>query len=139
MLKMISKLFGRQSAKSERSNDWIFATILVAATIGFVASFVLAVEKIHLLENPNATLSCTFNAFLNCASVMKTAQSNLFGFPNPLIGVAAYPVIITLAVGYFAGARYKKWFMVGAQVGAFLGLIFAYWLFFQSVYVIQVL
>lgn len=117
----------------------LFITLLVCASVGLIASFVLSIEKVHLLLQPDAVLSCTVNVVLNCASVMKTWQSNLFGFPNPFIGLMAYPVLITLAVGYLAGARYKPWFMVGAQGGALLGLIFAYWLFFQSVYVIEVL
>lgn len=123
----------------EKSNNWIFGTIIVCAVIGLVASFVLSVEKIELLKNPDAVLSCSINVVLNCASVMKTWQATLFGFPNSYIGLMAYPVLITLGVGYFAGARYKRWFMLGAQIAATLGLIFAYWLFFQSVYVIQIL
>ncbi|HEU5187271.1 MAG TPA: vitamin K epoxide reductase family protein [Candidatus Saccharimonadales bacterium] len=117
----------------------LFITLLVCASVGLIASFVLSVEKIHLLLQPDAVLSCTVNVVLNCASVMKTWQSSLFGFPNPFIGLMSYPVLITLAVGYLAGARYKPWFMVGALVGSLFGLVFAYWLFFQSVYVIQVL
>jgi uncharacterized membrane protein len=128
-------------AMSDRPNTYngIFITILVASVVGLIASFILSVEKIHLLQQPDAILSCTVNIILNCATVMKTWQSNLFGFPNPFIGLMTYPVLITLSVGYLTGARYKKWFMVGAQIGAFLGLIFAYWLFFQSVYSIEVL
>lgn len=136
---MLQKLFGKNVDKTERSNNAIFATILAASTVGLIASFVLSVEKVHLLQNPDAILSCSFNIVLNCASVMKSWQATVFGFPNSYIGLVAYSALITLAIGYFAGARYKKWFMVGAQVGATLGLIFAYWLFFQSVYVIQVL
>lgn len=124
---------------SERSNNWIFGVILAFSIVGLLVSFTLSVEKIELLKNPDAILSCSLNAVLNCASVMKTWQATLFGFPNSFIGMIAYPVLITLTVGYFAGARYKRWFFVGAQIGATLGAIFAYWLFFQSVYAIQVL
>lgn len=122
-----------------RSDKWIFGVILAAAMAGLISAFVLAVEKVHLLQDPNAALSCSVNVWLNCASVMKTWQSNLFGFPNPFIGLMAYPVIITLAVAKLMGAALPRLFMALAQVGALLGLIFAYWLFFQSVYVIQVL
>ena len=117
----------------------LFITILVAASVGLVAAFVLSIEKVHMLQDPNAVLSCSFNVVLNCASVMKTWQASVFGFPNSYIGLMAYPVLITLAVGYLAGARYKPWFMIGAQIGALLGVVFAYWLFFQSVFVIQIL
>jgi len=130
-----------QSAKNNlaRANNWIFGVILFFASVGLLASFTLSNEKIELLKDPNAVLSCSLNVVLNCASVIKSWQATAFGFPNSFIGLMAYPVLITLAVGYFAGARYKKWFLLGAQAGALLGLVFAYWLFFQSVFVIQVL
>lgn len=125
--------------KLTKSNAWIFGTILVGAVAGLVSAFVLSVEKIHLLQDPNATLSCTINIWLNCASVMKTWQASVFGFPNSFIGLMAYPVIITLAVAKLMGATLPRLFMALAQLGALLGVVFAYWLFFQSVYVIQVL
>lgn len=122
-----------------RSNFLLFSTMLVAGIIGLIAAFVLTLEKIHLIENPEAQLSCSLNVVLNCASVMKTWQSSLFGFPNPLIGLMAYPVVITVAVAGLWGVKFPRTFMATAQVGFGAGLLFAYWLFFQSVYVIQVL
>lgn len=123
----------------EKSNRWIFATMLVCGLVGLTASFILAVEKLHLLENPDAQLSCSINVVLNCASVMKTWQSSLFGFPNPYIGMMAYPVVIAVAVAGLSRVRFPRPFMLAAQICYGLGLIFAYWLFFQSVYVIQIL
>jgi len=135
----MSQTVKSQTQNNNRSDTWIFGSILFFACVGLLASFVLSVEKLELLKNPDAVLSCSINLILNCASVMKTWQATLFGFPNSYIGLMAYPVMITMAVGYLAGARYKKWFMNGAQIGVGLGLLFAYWLFFQSVFVIQVL
>jgi uncharacterized membrane protein len=113
--------------------------MLVFGVVGLAASFILGVEKIHLIENPNAQLTCSINLVLNCASVMQTWQSSLFGFPNPYIGMMAYPVVIAVAVAGLAGVRFPRPFMLAAQICYGLGLIFAYWLFFQSVYVIQIL
>lgn len=123
----------------ERSNKWIFGTMLVAAIAGLLAAFTLTVEKFHLLENPDAVLSCSFNVVLNCASVMKTWQASVFGFPNSLIGLMGYAVVITVAVAVLSGVKFSRKFLVAAQICYGLGLIFAYWLFFQSVFVIQVL
>ena len=123
----------------ERSNQWIFGTMLVAAIAGLVAAFTLTVEKFHLLENPDAVLSCSFNVVLNCASVMKTWQSSVFGFPNSLIGLMGFSVVISVAVAGLSGVKFPKRFMQAAQICYGLGLLFAYWLFFQSVFVIQVL
>ncbi len=128
-----------QHKNTKRSDYWIFGLIALFSTLGLISAFVLSIEKLHLIKDPDAILSCTINVWLNCASVMKTWQAELLGFPNSYIGLMAYPIMITLAVGKLMGAVYPRLFMFLAQIGALFGLIFAYWLFFQSVFVIQVL
>lgn len=113
--------------------------MLAFGLAGFISSFVLTVEKFHLLQNPQATLSCTFNLVLNCATVMQTWQAQVFGFPNSLIGIVGYSIVCTVAVAGLAGVRFPRWFLLTANIFYLLGALFAYWLFFQSVYVIQVL
>lgn len=130
--------FGKNK-RLDHSNKWIFGTMLVFGIVGLIASFVLAIEKIHLLQNPQAVLSCSFNVVLNCSTVMQTWQSSLFGFPNMYIGLMAYPVVITVAVAGLAGVAFPRRFLVAANICYLLGAIFAYWLFFQSLYVIEVL
>lgn len=123
-----------------RAHKWLFGLMLAFGIIGLVVSFILSVEKIHLLENPDATLSCSFNLVLNCSTVMQTWQSSVFGFPNMYIGLMAFPVVITVATVMLAGApRLPRWFWRVAHISYGLGLAFAYWLFFNSVYDIEVL
>lgn len=131
--------FGRKQKIREHSNRWIFGTMLIFGTIGLVASFVLAVEEFHLLKNPDAILSCSFNIVLNCSTVMKTWQASVFGFPNMFIGLMGYPIVITVAIVALAGAKLPRWFWIIANVCYLLGALFAYWLFFNSVYVIETL
>lgn len=114
-------------------------TMLGFGIIGLIASFVLAVEEFHLLKDPTTTLSCSFNLVLNCSTVMQTWQASVFGFPNMFIGLMAFPVVIIVAALGLARARLPRWFYVYANLGYFLGAVFAYWLFFNSVYDIQVL
>lgn len=135
--KLVEKALPKKDTR--KSDRWIFGTMLVFGIFGLVSAFVLSVEKIHLLENPKAVLSCTLNVILNCATVMKTPQASAFGFPNSYIGLMAYPVVIMVAIAGLSRVRFPRPFMFAAQIGYTLGLIFAYWLFFQSVYVIQVL
>lgn len=122
-----------------RSNKWVFGTMLVFGIIGLIASFVLSVEEIHLLKNPDAVLSCSINLVLNCSTVMQTWQASVFGFPNMLIGLMGYPVVITTAVVALAGGKLPKQYWIAAHVWYGLGALFAYWLFFNSLYVIEVL
>lgn len=126
-------------ATLSRANRWTFGLMLVCGIIGLIVSFILSVEKIHLLEQPDATLSCSFNLVLNCSTVMQTWQSSVFGFPNMYIGLMAFPVVITVAVVALTGATLPRWFWRTAHVCYGLGLLFAYWLFFNSVYDIRVL
>lgn len=129
----------KKEEDTRASDRSIFGTMLFFAVAGLISAFVLTVEKFHLLENPDAVLSCSFNLVLNCAAVMQTAQASAFGFPNSLIGLMGYSVVITVALAGMLGVRFPRRFMLAAQVGFGLGLVFSYWLFFQSVYVIQVL
>ena len=136
---MFSWLKSGKRKKNEQAARWIFGTMLVFGIVGLIAAFVLSVEEIHLLKNPDAVLSCSFNLVLDCSAVMKTWQANLFGFPNPFIGLMGYSVVITVAVVGLARAQLPKWFWRAAIICYGLGALFAYWLFFNSVYVIQVL
>lgn len=123
----------------ERSNVWIFSTMLVSAVLSLIAALVLSIESFHLVQNPNAELSCSINAIINCASVMKHPSAELFGFPNSYLGLIAEPVVITVAIAGLAGVRFPRPFMAAAQVGYTAGLVFAYYLFYVSAFTIGAL
>ncbi|MFZ2836078.1 MAG: vitamin K epoxide reductase family protein [Candidatus Saccharimonadales bacterium] len=135
---MFNKFF-KKDVLLERSNRWVFGLMLGFGIIGLIASFVLAVEEFHLLKNPDAVLSCSINLVLNCAGVMKTWQATVFGFPNMFIGLMAFPIVVCVALLGLSRAVLPRWFYVGANIGYFLGFVFAYWLFFNSVYAIEIL
>lgn len=136
---MFSKLFKRHDDKIIQSNRWVFGTMLAFGLIALTAAFVLTIEKFHVLQDPQAVLSCSFNLVLDCSKVMQTWQSSVFGFPNMVIGLMAYSVVVTIAVLGLSGTAFPKWFLRAANIGFLLGAIFAYWLFFSSVYAIQIL
>lgn len=126
--------------KGERKSDkWIFSVMLAFGVVGLIASFILSVEEIHLLKNPDSILSCSFNLVLNCATVMKTWQASVFGFPNMLIGLMGFPMVILIALLGLSKVEFPRWFLIGTQIGYVFWTLFAYWLFFNSVYGIQVL
>jgi len=135
---MLNRFFGGSNSLV-KSHKWLFGTMLVSAILAFLAAFVLSVEKLELLQNPNAQLSCSVNVVLNCASVMKTPQASVFGFPNSYIGIAGFAIVVAVAMGGLMNVKFSRMYLVTAQVFYGLGLVFAYWLFFQSLYVIQIL
>jgi uncharacterized membrane protein len=65
---------------------------------------------------------------------MTTPQAELFGFPNPIIGVAAFSVVVTSGVAVLGGSRLPHWFWTGLLLGAAAGVVFVHWLAFQSIY-----
>lgn len=129
-----------KSKRDEDSHRWTWGAMLVFGFVGLAASFVLAVEEFHLLQNPDAVLSCSFNLVLNCAAVMKTWQASVFGFPNMFIGLMGFSIVMTVAVAALAGAKFPRWFLLTANICyGVVGALFAYWLFFNSLYAIEIL
>ncbi len=123
-------------ATLERTLPWL---LIICGTIGLAAAFIIMIEKIHLLQDPSFRPSCDLNPVISCGSVMASHQSNAFGFPNPIIGLIAFPVVITTGVLMAAGIKMKRWYMLVLQAGTIFGLAFVHWLFFQSTYRINAL
>lgn len=122
---------GRPDTITYRMIGWI---LTLGGLVGGAAAFILMVEKIALIENPSYVPSCSINPILSCGSVMTTAQAEIFGFPNPLIGVATFPLVVLTGVAVLAGLRLPRWWWLGLQAGALFGAGLVTWLFYQSVY-----
>lgn len=119
------------AGRTDRALAWL---LLVAGSIGLLAAAVLLAEKIAILTDPGHVPSCSINPILNCGSIMRTDQAEVFGFPNPILGVAAFPVVVTTGVALLAGARLARWYWLGLQAGVTFGVGFIGWLAFQSLY-----
>jgi uncharacterized membrane protein len=119
-----------------RVTGWV---LTIGGATGALAAFVLIVEKIALIRDPGYVPSCSLNPLLSCGSVMSTAQAEAFGFPNPLIGVATFPVVATFGVLTLANVALPKWIWRGLLTGTVFGLAFVHWLMFQSLFHIQAL
>lgn len=65
---------------------------------------------------------------------MTTEQAEVFGFPNPVIGIASFAVVATVGVALLAGAQFARWFWLGMLIGTGAGVVFVHWLAFQSLY-----
>jgi len=122
----------------ERALPWI---LIIGGVLGMIAAFIITVEKIHLLQDPHYVPNCNLNPVISCGSVMASKQSNAFGFPNPFVGLAAFPVLITTGVVMLmvGVAKFKRWYMLALQAGTVFGLLFVHWLFYQSTYHINAL
>lgn len=113
--------------------------LLIGGIIGLICSFILINDEIRLLQNPSLKPNCDINPIISCGSVAKSTQASIFGFSNPIIGMAVFPMIAVVGAAILAGATFKRWFWVLFQAGITLGAIFAYWLLYESVYQINAL
>jgi uncharacterized membrane protein len=108
--------------------------VLIAGVVGLAAALALTIEKIEILINPAYVPSCSINPVLSCGSVMITKQASAFGFPNPLIGIVAFTVVLVTGVLAVAKVPLPRWYWGGLAVGTLLGVVFVHWLIFQSLY-----
>ncbi|ODR10422.1 hypothetical protein BHQ21_01680 [Mycobacterium sherrisii] len=108
--------------------------VLIAGAIGLAASATLTVEKIDILLNPSYVPSCNLNPIISCGSVMVTPQASLLGFPNPLLGMVAFTVVLVAGVLAVAKVQIPQWFWLALTAGTLLGAVFVHWLIFESLY-----
>jgi uncharacterized membrane protein len=109
-------------------------SVLIAGVIGLVASMGLTVEKIKILLNPSYVPSCNINPIVSCGSVMVTPQASILGFPNPLLGIVGFTVVVVTGVLAVAKVPLPHWYWVGLTVCTLVGAVFVHWLIFQSLY-----
>ena len=108
--------------------------VLIAGVIGLLASMTLTVEKIKILLNPSYVPSCNVNPIMSCGSVMTTPQASVLGFPNPLLGIVGFTVVLVTGVLAATKVPLPRWYWAGLDAGILIGAVFVHWLIFQSLY-----
>lgn len=130
--------FSQELEASRKLSDKTFGWMLIVlGAVAFFASMALSIEKYLKLSDPEHVASCSFNLFLDCADAMASSQGAIFGFPNPLIGVFAFTVVITSGVVLVAGAKLPRWYWLSLLVGTTLGLAMIVFLMYTSIHVLQ--
>lgn len=120
----------------DRSLPWI---LTIGGGVGFLCSLILVIEKIALLKDPSAKAPCDLSPIISCGSVMNSPQTEIFGIPNPLLGVALYAALAMFGILLMGTTQLKRWLWLGLQAGLTLGILFVHWLIFQSLYVLGTL
>ncbi|MFJ4556398.1 vitamin K epoxide reductase family protein [Streptomyces massasporeus] len=117
-----------------------FALLLVVTgAAGLLASWIITLDKFKLLEDPDFTPGCSLNPVVSCGSVLESDQAEVFGFPNPMLGLVAYGMVICVGVSLLAGARFPRWYWLAFDAGCLFGVGFVTWLQFESLYRINAL
>ncbi|GAA3903875.1 vitamin K epoxide reductase family protein [Microbacterium invictum] len=108
--------------------------LILAGVIGWFAAFQLTVEKFHLLANPGASASCDISFLVQCGKNLNSWQGEVFGFPNPIVGLAGWVAPIVVGVAILAGARFARWFWWLLWAGMAFAFCFVLWLISQSIF-----
>lgn len=116
--------------------SWYPKILSGGALIGLVASFWQVVERIHMLKDPGVALSCNLNPVIDCGSVLGNRWAALFGFPNALLGIVMFTVLLTVGLMLMSGMELKKWFWKVLAVVTCMLILFSVWFFGMSLYVI---
>lgn len=124
----------RRSWRSRTSLEMI-----VSGVIGLVTSFVLSIEAWQLAVDSSARFGCDISSVLSCSAVAQTWQARILGFPNAFLGIFFETVVLAISVAVFAGVTFPRWYLLSANLLYTVALFFAFWLFGQSYFVIQVL
>ncbi|RQP11138.1 MAG: vitamin K epoxide reductase family protein [Microbacteriaceae bacterium] len=118
-----------------KGRPWIFGIwLVIGGLIGELAAFMLTIEKIEVLRDPDAILSCNVSVFVQCGKNLESWQGSLFGFPNPLIGLIAWMAPIIMGVAVLAGVRFPRWWWIAFNAGVALAVVFVVWLASQSIF-----
>ncbi|WSR72251.1 vitamin K epoxide reductase family protein [Streptomyces sp. NBC_01180] len=116
---------------ASRAFGWL---LVITGAAGLLAAWVITLDEFKLLKNPNFTPGCSLNPVVSCGNVMKSAQASVFGFPNPMLGLATYAVVIGVGMSLIAGGRYSRWYWLTFNAGCLFGVGFVTWLQYQSLY-----
>lgn len=108
--------------------------LIVAGVVGWYASFALTLDKLAVLENPQADLDCNFSVLVQCGVNLGSWQGSLLGFPNPLLGLGGFVAPIAVGVALLAGATFARWFWIAFNVGVLGAFAFILWLAYQSIF-----
>ena len=108
--------------------------LIVAGAIGWYAAFALTLDKLAVLENPQADLDCNFSVIVQCGLNLGSWQGSLLGFPNPLLGLGGFVAPIAVGVAMLAGATFARWFWIALNVGVLGAFAFILWLAYQSIF-----
>ena len=128
-----------QDEVGERQSRGLPFLLVGAGVLGLVAAMMLTIDRFRLLVDPDVELGCNLSPFIACGPVMSSRAGELLGFPNPLLGVIGFTLLLTTGVALLAGARFRPWYWRGLQVGVVLAAVFITWLQAQSLYVIAAL
>lgn len=119
---------GRDKQKS------LYAIVTIGAGVGFIASFLQMLEKITLLKDAHAVLSCNLSSVFNCSNILNAHQSSVFGFPNSLLCITFFAILLTLGLAGWTGGVVGTKLRITYQAMSVFFAGFGFWYLWQSIF-----
>lgn len=116
-----------------------YAVMTLGGLAGMVAAFLQTLEKLELLKNPHAVLTCNINSVFSCTNVLNSWQSSVFGFPNSIMCLVLFTIFTTFALAGLFGSKMPHQLRLGVQALSLFTLGFALWFLWESTYKIGAL
>lgn len=113
--------------------------LVIAGVLGWWAAFALTMDRFALLMDPNAILECNISPLVQCGKNLESWQGSVFGFPNPILGLAGWIAPIVVGMAILAGARFARWFWWLFELGMLCAFVFVIWLISQSIFELNTL
>jgi uncharacterized membrane protein len=148
ILTLVFTIIGCREAKragipaqiARRDRTPVFSIVLIIAGLaGLTAAYNLSVDKVTAILSPATKLNCSFSILVECGTNLKSWQGSLFGFPNPLIGLGGFAVVLVIGIATLVGVRYQRWWWIAFNVGVLGAFALITFLIYSSVYVIGTL
>jgi uncharacterized membrane protein len=131
------------ASRAEGGSRALALLLVITGAAGVLAAWVITIDKFKILEAKLAgetfTPGCSLSPIVACGSVMESKQASVFGFPNPVLGLVCYGIVICVGMSLLARARFPRWYWLTFNAGTLFGVGFCTWLMYQSLYNINAL
>ncbi len=112
----------------------LYVLMSFGGAIGLVASFLQMLEKITLLKTPAADLACNLNSVFSCSNILNAPQSSVFGFPNSLMCIVFFALMLSAGLIGWGGAQISVKLRLAYQAFSLFFVGFGFWYLWQSIF-----
>ena len=97
--------------------------LILFGLIGLWAALSLMIEAVQYYKHPDQSLACDFSVLVSCSHNIASSYGSLFGFPNPILGLMAWPIVITTGALLVGKVPLPAWYWRGFSIGCALALL----------------
>jgi len=127
----------KKSTKQASSQKISYPTILVyGSLVGLIAAFWQATERIYMLKNPGAELSCNLSPVVDCGSVLDDTYAAVLGPPNAFIGMVFFTLLFAFGLQRISGGSWTSLVAKFNLVFSVIIMLFSVWFYAVSIYAI---